>query len=350
MSETLRLDRGEYIRRVLITIGLISLVTLVMLLLWAAADVALLVFGAILFALFLRGLSDLLRQVVPLSENWSLAIVLLGLAIAIGLSAWLLGLALVEQLTELAKAVSSSWQQVQAQIEENEWGKRLVEDLSSKETLPDGTSIVHVTSFFSMGIGGVLSAVVVVVAGIYLAFDPHLYRHGLIRLTPLSRRARMNEVLDALGTTLRGWLISQFCTMTVVGTATTIGLWLLGTPLAIGLGLVAFVVTFVPYVGPIASAIPAILVAFTVGPTHAIYVGILYLGIQVVESNLLAPLLQQRMAKLPPAVTIISQVLMGVLLGTAGVVFATPLAACAMVLVTKVYVEDTLGDSKKESS
>jgi predicted PurR-regulated permease PerM len=246
----------------------------------------------------------------------------------------------------LAAAVEESWLQLQERVLQYKWGQRLVDGLPSMSTFTRGENISRVTSLFSSGFGGLFSLVVIGFTGVYLAFDPQLYRRGLLRLAPKSTRARMGEVLDALGTTLRGWLVSQAFSMVVVGTATTIGLWLLGTPLALALGLIAFLFTFVPYVGPIAAAVPALLVAFTVSPTHALYVGLLYFGVQMVEGNLLTPLVQQRMVKLPPALTIVSQVLMGILLGTPGVVFATPLAACAQVLVKKLYVEDVLGDKE----
>jgi predicted PurR-regulated permease PerM len=337
-------SRREYTRGVLIAIGLVCLVVVLALLLWAGADVFLLVFGGILFALFLRGTSDQVRRFLPLSPNWSLSLVITALAALLALGAWLLGSAVADQLSELVSAVEGALQKVREGLLQYQWGARLVNDLPGVTALTRSDSISRVTSLFSTSIGALMSVVVIGFTGIYLAFDPQLYRSGLLRLVPLGKRSRVGEVLDALGHTLRGWLVSQAFSMVVVGTATTLGLWMLGTPLPLGLGLIAFVFTFVPYIGPIAASVPALLVAFTVGPTHAVYVGLLYFCVQMVEGNVLTPLVQQRMVKLPPALTIVSQVLMGVLLGTPGVVFATPLAACAQVLVKKFYVEDVLGD------
>jgi predicted PurR-regulated permease PerM len=132
--------------------------------------------------------------------------------------------------------------------------------------------------------------------------------------------------------------------MAVVGVATTAGLWLLGVPFALALGVVAFVLDFVPYIGPILSAVPAILVAMTLGPMEALYVGLLYFGVQSLESYLLTPLVQQRAVQLPPALTILSQVLLGLLLGGFGLALATPLTAVGVVLVRELYVEDVLED------
>lgn len=339
--------RLEFVYRLLTVVGLIALVVTLFWLVWAGADVLLLIFGGILFGVFLRGLSDLVRYIVPLSPFKSVVLVLCLLGAVVGGGGWLLGSAIAAQLSELGRALSESWQQVQLQLRQYTWGAHLLDGLNL-QSLTRGESLSRVTSLFSTSVGAAFSLLVILFSGIYLAFDPELYRRGFIRLVPLSARARAEDVLDALGETLRGWLISQAFSMVVVGTATTIGLWLLGTPLPMALGILAFVFTFVPYVGPIVAAAPAVLVALTVGPTHALYVGLLYFGVQMVEGNLLTPLVQQQMVKLPPALTIVAQVLMGVLLGTVGVVFATPLAACTLVLVKMLYIEDTLGDYAAE--
>src|SRR5690606_6312983 len=105
-------------------------------------------------------------------------------------------------------------------------------------------SIRRVTNLFSTTIGALFSLIVIFFSALYLAFDPGLYRRGILRLMPLATRPRAEEVLDALTKTLRGWLISQSFSMVVVGTATTIGLMLLGIPLALVLGVIAFFLTF----------------------------------------------------------------------------------------------------------
>ena len=141
---------------------------------------------------------------------------------------------------------------------------------------------------------------------------------------------------------LRWWLLGKMVAMVLVGTLTTIGLWLLGIPLPVALGVIAAMLTFIPNFGPVLSAIPALLLAFVASPMSAVYVGLLYLVIQTVESYLITPLIQQRTVSLPPALTVLAQVGMGVLFGVPGIVLAAPMAAMAMVLVTKLYIEDRL--------
>jgi predicted PurR-regulated permease PerM len=339
------LGRREFARRTLIVIGQVTLVAILALLIWAGADVLLLIFGGILLAVFMRGLSELLSRYTKLPVFWSLIAVMVALALILGLGSWFLGSSIAGQLDQLGQSLRQSWQQLQSQLERYEWGRQLLAGLPRMQSLSRGETLSRATSIFSTTVGALFSLVVIGFTALYLAFDPRLYRRGLVKLVPLHARDRATEVLDALEQTLRGWLISQSFSMIVVGVATTTGLWLLDIPLAMSLGLIAFLFTFVPYIGPIVAAVPAVLVALTLGPWPALYVALLYFAVQMIEGNLLTPLVQQQMVKLPPALTIISQVMMGVLLGTVGIVFATPLAACALVLVKMLYVEGTLGDS-----
>lgn len=130
--------------------------------------------------------------------------------------------------------------------------------------------------------------------------------------------------------------------MILIGSLTTAGLWLLDVPLALTFGVLSALFTFIPNIGPPLAILPAILLALTLSPTRALYVLLLYLVIQTVESYLLTPLLQQRVVSLPPALTISAQILMAVLLGGLGLALATPLTAVSLVLVKMLYVEDVL--------
>jgi len=131
--------------------------------------------------------------------------------------------------------------------------------------------------------------------------------------------------------------------MAGVGVAATVGLSLLGIPLALALGLIAFLLEFVPYLGPFIG-VPAVLVALAAGPGDAAYVVLLYLGIHAAEGYVIAPLVDQRSVHLPPALGLVAQLLLGTLFGFLGLILAVPLAAFGMVLVQMLYVEDFLGE------
>jgi predicted PurR-regulated permease PerM len=114
-------------------------------------------------------------------------------------------------------------------------------------------------------------------------------------------RAEGDEVLRKATVTLRNWLIAQLMAMAVVGSLTWLGLWLIGVPLAPILGLIAALLAFIPNIGPIIAAVPAVLLGFSDGPMTALMVVGVYLGVQTLESNAITPLIQQERVSLPPA-------------------------------------------------
>jgi predicted PurR-regulated permease PerM len=166
-------------------------------------------------------------------------------------------------------------------------------------------------------------------------------------LVPRGRRPRAENILERSAAALWGWLWGRAFSMSLIGVATFIGLWLLGIPIALSLALIAFVTNFIPFLGPILSAIPAVLIALTVGPMPAVYVLILYGGIQLVETNFITPLVEQQAVNLPPVFTIGAQMIAGVLFGPLGILLATPLSAVAVVLVKSLYIEGLLGESEE---
>ena len=139
---------------------------------------------------------------------------------------------------------------------------------------------------------------------------------------------------------LNRWLFGQMLSMAAIGTFTALGLHLLDIPLALSVGLIAGLLAFVPFFGPIASGILAVVLAFTQGPQQALYVGILCFGIQQIERFVLMPLIQRWTVSLPPALGLLSVVIFGLLFGVMGVVFATPLMVVLMILIKKLYVEN----------
>jgi predicted PurR-regulated permease PerM len=181
--------------------------------------------------------------------------------------------------------------------------------------------------------------------GVFFAADPETYRDGFLRLLPVERRERVAEVLDETESVLRRWMIGQSISMVTVGVLITTGLWLLGVPLAPALGLLAALFTFVPYLGPIVSSIPGLLIAWSVSPSVLFYTFVLYVVVQNLEGWVLTPLVQQQAVRLPPALIIGSQMLAGIVWGVLGVVFATPLVAAVKLLIRRLYVEDVLGDT-----
>ena len=153
------------------------------------------------------------------------------------------------------------------------------------------------------------------------------------------RRARAGEVLSAIAAVLRRWLVTQLLAMVAIGTASTIACLILGVKAPFALGLLAGLFEFIPTIGPILSAVPAVAMGFLDSPEKALTIGLVYWAIQFIENNLLIPLLMKGAVNVPPVLTILAQALLTVLFGFLGLMVAVPLMATAMVLVRMLYVE-----------
>ena len=192
---------------------------------------------------------------------------------------------------------------------------------------------------------GVLGAVIIIVfTAVYLANNPTLYFRGLIRLLAPDYRDRGSEVLSEIGVALRLWLLGRAIDMIVVVILTFAGLMLLNVPLAFLLALIAGLLNFIPYIGAVLGAVPAIIVAFGQGPVQALWIVLLFLAIQTVEGYLIVPFIQQRTVQLPPALLIFSQTVFGALFGILGLLLAPALMLVILILVQGVYLHDVLGD------
>lgn len=330
----MNMQRATFARRVCVAVGIVTLAALLLALLWAATDVLLLLFAAILVACFLRGLANLFSQYTHVPIGWSLGLVVTLLLAGITVAVSLLAPHVAGQVDDLSRGLTQSLQQVRAYLGEYDWGRRILAQVPGVAELAQrGNLLGRVTGVFSSTLGMFANALLVAFIGLYLAVAPGNYITGLLRLFPKQRRARMTGVVDSVGETLRRWLVGRAILMVVNGVLTAVGLWLLGIPLALTLGVIAGLLNFVPNIGPIIAGAPAVLIAWTLGPWAALYVLLFYIFLQSLDGYVLTPIIQQRTVSIAPALTITAQLLFGVLAGTMGLLLATPLMAAAMVLI-----------------
>ncbi len=182
----------------------------------------------------------------------------------------------------------------------------------------------------------------IVVLSIYVGADPDLYHTGMLHLVSPAARDRTRVVLGRVAVVLRKWLMTQAIAMLVIGTAATIALLILHVKAPFALGVIAGLLEFVPTIGPILSAVPAIAMGFLDSPEKALYVTLAYLLIQQAEGHVLIPMLMKEGMDLPPALTIITQGVMALLFGFLGLLVAVPLLAAVLVVIRLVYVEDVV--------
>ncbi|MFC5512160.1 AI-2E family transporter [Massilia jejuensis] len=339
------------VKRTALVNGVSVLFILALAALWFAADALLLVFACILCAVLLYELSTMLAQRIKLKREYALGVVVLLLFAVIGVGGWAMAPQISEQSAKLADTVPKSLQQLHSAVNASPILKKILAGLPPPEQIVKQMSqlVPNAGLFFGGVLGAIGNVVIILFVGIYFAASPRLYTSGVIKLVPPSKRQRARQVLQKIGHTLSSWLLGKSVSMLIVGTTTAIGLSLLGVPLALILGIIAGLLDFVPYLGPIMAGAPAVLIAFSISPDLALYTVLLFAGVQLVEGYVLQPLIESRAVDLPPALTIVMQLVFGTLFGFAGVALATPLAAALKVLVQMLYVEDVLGDKVDES-
>jgi predicted PurR-regulated permease PerM len=307
--------------------------------------VDLVIFGGVLFAISLRRAAEAFGRLTGLPVGWSLLIIVLLIIAFFSAMGWFFSQAIASQIDQLSQQLPVAAEKVGNMISQSSIGKTLTQYVNTSNIQTSPTTMLQ--SFF-----GVAANVVEVVGGIvllvflalYFAAEAERYAGGLVQLVPPASRARAAEILRETASAIWYWMLGRLFSMTVLGVMTALGLWLLGVPLAIALGFLAGVMIFVPYMGSVASAIPSVIIAASINLTLAVYVIALYLGVHLVEGYILEPLVQRRAVHLPPALTLSAQVILGVLAGFIGLLFATPLVAAVLVMVRMIYVEDILGD------
>lgn len=315
------------------------------------ANFFLLVFAGIFFSVLLNFSSNWLVKKTPLSYGFALFLILLFITGILYLIIILIGPSMVEQVEDMSDTLPQSLSNLKDEITETPVGRKLFEELPSDlgALLENREEVMsRIVGSFSTTIGAIANFFIIIVTGIFLASSPHIYTRGFVRLFPLNFRPRLKEVMAKTQYTLSLWMVAKLISMLVVGVFTAIGLEILGMPMPYALALLAALFSFIPNIGPYLALAPAVLIALMQGGNMFIYVLILYFSIQIVESYLITPMIEKKMVRLPPALTLFWMVLLGVLTGILGLILATPILAALMVIIGELYVKDYLEANSME--
>lgn len=325
-----------FIERLVIAILVIGIA----LLLWNLRGLFMLVFGAVLVAVILNIVAQPIRERLRVPHWAALLAAVLIVAAVIGGAFWTFGAQVTQQAGAIREMIPQAWAAMETRLDL--WGLgEAVREWSSG--IGAGGGVVANLGNIAVSVGNAIAdTLLVIVGGIYLAAQPELYRIGMLKLVPERGRALAAQALDASGRGLRLWLLGRLVSMLVVGLLTWLGLVAIGVPSALALGLLAALLEFVPFLGPILAAVPAILLAFAQSPEQAIWTALLFLAIQQFEGNLLEPMVQQQAVDLPPALLLFALVAGGLVFGLVGVILAAPFTVVAFVMVKRLYVQEAL--------
>jgi predicted PurR-regulated permease PerM len=321
----------------------IALVALAGLLLWKLAGVLLLLFSAILLAAAFSAVADGIRKLAPVPNQVAVlvaATVMIGiLAAVIALFGW----RITAQYEEIVGKVRVSAHALMVFTRGQPWGQALL-------NRANGTQISDATDTLAPVLGSVVGATaryltyaaIVIACAIFLALQPARYRHGALILVPPSHRDQAADFLTRSALILKRWLVSRLIVMVALGVLVSIGLKILGIPGAITLGLAGGLLTFIPFVGALLAAIPAVLVAFTISPFTAVLTALVFWAGHFIEGTFITPLVQDESVDLPPVLTIFSTLAFTVIFGPSGVLLASPLVLVIITALQVFYLESHL--------
>jgi predicted PurR-regulated permease PerM len=300
----------------------------------------LLILGGVLLAILFRTVAEWLSRWMSVSFRWRIAIVLTATGFLFFGGTWEFGSKLISEANDLMAKMSDALASMQQHVQRYENLQRLFSQSSLNLEQPT-------KSVLSGGVWTIAALALVFFVGAYVSIEPDLYIDGILRFFGQRRQAQVRSILTGTGAALKWWLLGQLISMAVVGVITMVGLLIVQAPMAIPLALLAAVFTFVPYIGAIASAIPALMIAFTVSPHMALYVAIVYLIAHAAEGYIVTPIVQHHFLYLPPALILANQFLMALLLGIVGVAMATPFLVIMMVFIERLYFNEPWLDKEE---
>ncbi|KAB7644888.1 AI-2E family transporter [Polymorphobacter fuscus] len=305
-----------------------------------------LVFAALVLAAIFDVMTRFVSRITKLKRGPSLAISVIALLGVFASVFTLFGSQLADEFDTIRESIPPAIEEVRGLLDRVGLGK------PARDLLDQGggdiSALASQAGSYALTAGnGIANLVLVFVGAIFVASDPGVYRRGLLLLIPSRAEDTAAAGLDDAAHGLRGWMVGQAVSSLVVAAVTWIGLALLGVPASGGLGLIAGLLDVIPMVGPIIAGVPAVLLAFTVSPTTALWTVVLFLVVQQLQGNLLQPMIQKHAVDVPPAILLFAVVAAGLLFGFIGVLLAAPLTVVVFVLVQRVYVRTLLGKDIK---
>ncbi|MDE1972056.1 MAG: AI-2E family transporter [Hyphomicrobiales bacterium] len=320
---------------------LVVAVAIVPVLIWYLFGVVLMAFGAIILAMLLHlGAQPFMRW---LKLPQAAALILSGVVILIilGGAGYMFGTRIVDEFQDVVQRATAASGVIRSNLQESEFGNFLLHHISGGDLSLAGM----LPGFLRVSTSFLEAVIVMAISGIYLAAQPRIYRDGIVWLFPPRKHARVAEIIDGIGEGLRLWLLGQLIQMVLIGIMVTLAVWIIGVPSPLALGLIAGIAEFIPYLGPILAAIPAILVALTKSPELALWTFIVYIIIHQIEGQIIAPMVQHRLVSIPPAVLLLGIAALTYLFGAIAIIFAAPIAVVIFTAINLIYVRDTLGEN-----
>ena len=304
------------------------------------AGALLTIFGAMVFAAMIDGGARLLGRVLPIGRGWRVAIVLILTVLFLVWLGWFAGSTVSQEAAQFPQLIEQQLATLFA------WARTQGIDVSMAEirSYAGGASsgIGTVTRALGGILGGVTTVVLMAIIGIYVALEPQLYKRGVAWMLPQGRREDFYETAAQMGFTMRRLMAGRLVGM-VFEAVLTYAMLAWGAPLVVGepvpmavlLAIITGLLAFIPNLGAITSGILMTLVGFSGGADMGIYTIVVYFVVQNFDGYIVVPMIARKTVDLAPALVLAMQLVMGILFGVLGLLFADPMLAMIKVALER---------------
>ena len=330
-------DKKEpsYTTKVWQTTGIVSLAIIVILILRVAFNIFLMALAGVLIAVYFHGLADLITAKVKIRRKPALFISIIGSIVLLAATGWFVGSKVQRQVAELSNTLPQTIKVAREKIANTPVGAKIIEYTSGNNSQK---LVDTATTFFSTSFGIIGDLYIILFLGIFFTADPSLYKNGIIFFFPPQKKYTGKIILKKIEIALKGWLKSILVSIVLITILVAVGLSMTGLPGTAVLGLITGILEIIPNFGPVIAMIPGVLLAFTISTKTAVVVALIYIACQTIVGNIAVPLLQKKMINIPPALTLLIQLVMGTLSGLMGIVLAVPLLSILIILVNELLL------------
>jgi predicted PurR-regulated permease PerM len=320
------------------TTAIVCVMLIILLIVRVAFNILLMALAGSLIAIYFHGLAELIIRKTKMNRKASLFISIAGTIILLSAMTWFVGAKIQIQVAELSNTLPQTINTAKVKLSKTPFGQMIL-----KYTSGDNSQklLDTATTFFNTSFGIVGDLYIILFLGIFFTADPSLYKNGIIFLFPARKKPAGRIILSRISVALKGWLKSILISMLLISVMIAVGLTMIGLPGTTVLGLITGMLEIIPNFGPVIAMIPGVLLAFTISTKTAIIVALIYISCQTIVASIVTPLLQKKIIKIPPALTFLSQLIMGTLSGVMGIILAVPLLAILIITIDELYVKKT---------
>jgi len=327
----------SYIEKVWRTVAIVALLVVVILIARVAFNILLMVLAGSLIAVYFHGLGDTIQRKTHLSRKYAMIISVVASFLIFGLLLWFMGTKIEVQIGQLSNSLPHTVSTAKAKMGQTWAGQKVLDSFSNGNS---DKLMATVQTFFSTSFGVLGDVYIILFLGIFFTASPSMYKNGILILLPKRKKELGQHIMNRISISLKGWLKGMMLSIVLITILITVGLSIIGVPVAMVLGLITGILELIPNIGSLVAMIPGVLLALTISTNTAIIVALLYIVCQTIVANIVTPLIQKKIINLPPALTLISQLIMGTLSGALGIILAVPLLAILIILVDELYVKE----------